>query len=75
MPIPAARVLAAYVAVLRSVADPPPDPRAQELAAAGRLPTAADSARAVLALLDPQLAEDDELCATVAVLVEEVARP
>jgi hypothetical protein len=39
------------------------------------MPTTAQSARAVLTLLDPQLAEDDELCAAVAALAEEVERP
>ncbi len=71
---PAVRVLAAYVAAVRTLTELPPDPEAAALTAAGRLPTMRDSARQVLALLDPELADDAAVANTVAGLVDEIAR-
>ncbi len=75
MPIAAVRVVGAYVAALRTLADPPGDPRADALSSAAHAGTTRDAARGVLALLDAPLADDDELCAAVASLADEVAAP
>jgi fructuronate reductase len=65
IPLAATRILAAWVCHLRGSGAPVSDVRADEAvaAASGPLP---ESVRRVLALLDPGLADDDQLVHTVA---------
>lgn len=72
--VAAIRILAAYVAALRSGDPLPSDPRADALRAAAALPSTRRTARAALQLLDPELAEDTELLGAVAALAEDVTR-
>ena len=64
MPEGAVRVLAAWISHLRGAGAPVADPRADELVAlaAGPLP---EAVRRILEDLDPALAADDELVASV----------
>jgi fructuronate reductase len=62
MPAGAVRVLAAWIGHLRGAGVPVQDTAAERFVAAA---TAAEPARAVLALIDPELADDDELIAAI----------
>jgi fructuronate reductase len=72
LPEGATRVLAAWIAHLRGAGAPVVDARAEQVTAlaAGDLPSAV---RAVVADLDPALAEDDDVLATVVRQAGEIA--
>ena len=72
VPVGSIRILAAWLCHLRGLGVPVIDPRAAELVlrATGLLP---DAARRVLAALAPDLADDDQVTATMAALAEDLA--
>ncbi|WP_375490015.1 mannitol dehydrogenase family protein [uncultured Jatrophihabitans sp.] len=74
LPVAAVRVLAVYVAALRSLPEPPPDPQSARLVAAARATPTAMAVRHVLGLLESQLAEDAALCDLVAELTDDLLR-
>ena len=74
LPLPAIRVLAAYVATLRTVHPLPADARAEAVRAAASRPTMRETGRAALELLEGGLGEDAELLTAVVDLATETAR-